>query len=130
MYIRAGYGAAVDREEVLRLVEQLKLVCRLPSGEPQVFERSCALTQSIQDYSATPSVAALALQVRFKSEDVYHRPHLMPEGVLRQMLDDKLQLLEATVRANWAPVERRSAGNMGRRAGDLAAPAATILATV
>jgi hypothetical protein len=123
-YIPLKYGAAVEREQVLNLVEQLKSVCRLRVGEPEVFERICGLIQSIRD-DATPSVAALALEVRFKSEDLYVRPYLMPGTVLRQMLEDKLLLLEATVRANPQPVERRRAGNMGRRASDRdAAPVA------
>jgi hypothetical protein len=117
----------VDREQLLKLVEQLKAACRLRVGEPEVFEHICGLIRSIRDDATAPSIAALALEVRFKSEDVYVRPYLMPETVLRQMLEDKLLLLEATVRANTPPVERRRhAGNLGRRASDRAAVPPTI----
>jgi len=118
----------VDREQVLKLVEQLKSLCRLPAGDRDVFERICALIRSIHEDAAAPSIAALALDVRFKSEDIHVRPYLMPEAVLRQMLEDKLLLLEATVRVSPALAERRATGNLGRRASDRAAAAATLAA--
>jgi hypothetical protein len=120
----------VDREQLLKLIEQLKSLCRLPAGDRDVFERICALIRSIQEDAPAPSIAALALDVRFKSEDIHVRPYLMPEAVLRQMLEDKLLLLEATARISPALVERRGAGNnLGRRASDRAAAAAALPVT-
>jgi hypothetical protein len=120
----------VDREQLLKLVEQLTDACRVPGGGAGTFERICALLRSIETLAAAPAITALLLDVRFRAEDVYARTHLMPEAVLRQMLSDRLQLLAATLRAGNPGYDRRRPGSRGRRASDRAAIAEAVLAAV
>ena len=103
------------REELLELVTQLKMQCRLALGMPEVFERICGLAKTIAASSPDPAVSGALINVLFKADDLFRRPHLQPETILRQMLDDRLYRLEATVRASveepTAPrIERRNPG--------------------
>src|SRR4051794_40093121 len=113
---------APNRETLLRDIAELRSLCALPES-PGVFERIDALVRGIQQNAGVPSVAAEALDVRFRAEDVYARPHLMPVQILRQILNERLHRLEAMARASMAdipliPSERRSDGRGGRRASD------------
>jgi hypothetical protein len=105
---------ATKPEQLLELVAQLKMDCRMPIGMPQAFERVCALARSIAGTSPDPAVSSALISVLFKADDLFRRPHLQPEAVLRQMLDDRLYRLEAVIRAagtepHVLPIERRSA---------------------
>ena|SRR6185369_5075322 len=111
-----------DQQELLDRIAELRRLCTLPAA-PGVYERIDRVAKSIQQDAGVPAVAAQALDVRFRAEDIYVRPHLMPEQVLRQMLNDRLHRLEAVARASTAPtplvpVERRSNARTGRRASD------------
>ena len=113
---------AYGMQEALVMVAELRRLCALPAM-PGAFERIDRIARTLQQDATVPAIAAQALDVRFRAEDVYARPHLMPEPILRQMLDQRLHRLEATVRASLSdapviPVERRSNGRAGRRATD------------
>ena len=103
------------REELLENVAQLKAQCRSPIGEPATFERICALAKSIAGSSADSAVSSVMMDVLFRADDLFRRPHLQSEAVLRQILDDRLYRLEATVRASSGTpligIERRRAGS-------------------
>ncbi|MGE5638707.1 MAG: hypothetical protein ACM30H_01320, partial [Clostridia bacterium] len=75
--------------------------------------------RSIQEGAGRPTIGAQALDVRFKAEDLYARPHLMAEPLLRAILVERLHRLEAAVRANSGeesfPAERRNNVRAGRR---------------
>ena len=105
---------ATKPEQLLELVAQLKLDCRMPTRMPEAFQRICALARSIAGSSPNPAVSSAVMSVLFKADDLFRRPHLQPEAVLRQMLDDRLYRLEAVIRAagtepHVLPIERRSA---------------------
>jgi len=113
---------ALDRSEMLALIRELRALAARDqaAGTYEMIDR---IAKAIQDHSGVPAIAAQALDVRFRAEDVYARPHLMPEALLRERLKERLQRLEATVVASTAevplvPVERRSNDRAGRRASD------------
>jgi len=89
-----------NQEELLNNVARLKLRCQLPIGTPGAFDSICALARSVADSSPDSAVSRLVMDVLFKADDLFRRQHLLPEPVLRQMLDDRLHRLEATVRAS------------------------------
>ena len=89
-----------NQEELLNNVDRLKMQCQLPIGTPAAFESICALAKSIADSSPDSAVSRLVMDVLFKADDIFRRQHLLPEPLLRQMLDDRLHRLEATVRAS------------------------------
>jgi hypothetical protein len=110
---------ALARHELLALIDMLRKLSRLPSDRPEVYERIRCIAGAIERHAPGPDLAVLALDVRFKAEDLYERPHLMPEETLREMLEVRLHRLEALARASLAPErERRKPGVRGRRASD------------
>jgi hypothetical protein len=107
------------RQELLVLIEVLRKLSRLPADRPEVYERIRSIAGAIERHAPGPDIAALALDARFKAEDLFDRPHLMPEETLREMLETRLQRLEALARASVAPErDRRKPGVHGRRATD------------
>jgi hypothetical protein len=121
----------LTRHELLEHIAELRCLCA-QAPMPDLFDRIDRAARAIQLGCGIPAVAAQALDVRFRAEDVFARPHLMPELVLREMLSERLHRLEATARASTAavplvPVDRRSNGRSGRRASDRLAGSRTEL---
>jgi hypothetical protein len=108
------------REDLLLACQELRALCARPvASGVATFDEICPIVSRISDACASPEVAACALDVRFKAEDLFRRTHLTSESVLRFMLEDRVQRLDALVRvAVRTPRDRRSPGRHGRRATD------------
>jgi hypothetical protein len=112
------------REDLLQASQELRYLCSHPV-EPRSssFADICRITTRVADLAATPEIAGCALEVRLKAEDLFQRPHQMPESVLRHLLVGRLQHLDALIRASsGTPRNRRAAGVHGRRASDRQEP--------
>jgi hypothetical protein len=107
-----------QQEKLLQNTQELRALCARSLGTEGTFKEVCSLVGSIADLSASPAIAASALDVRFKAEDLFHRPHLLSEAILRLMLEDRLQRLDALIRASGSSSDRRAPGQRGRRASD------------
>jgi hypothetical protein len=109
------------REDLLQSCDELRALCAGPvvPGSSATFDEVCVITRRIGELSRSPEIAASALDVRFKAEDLFHRTHQMSESILRLMLEDRLQRLDALVRTRTGtPRDRRAPGQHGRRASD------------
>jgi hypothetical protein len=108
------------REDLLQSCQELRTLCgRAVVPGASTFSEVCVITRRIGDLSRSPEIAASALDVRFKAEDLFHRTHQMSESILRLMLEDRLQRLDALVRTTTGtPRDRRAPGQHGRRASD------------
>ncbi len=93
-----------NQEELLALLHQLKLLAERPCSTKGTFERIEAIVRTLQKSTSVPAIAAQALDVQFKAEDIFRCEHIMPEPVLREMLADRLHRLEAAIRVNAVSV--------------------------
>lgn len=106
-------------QELLESCSDLRRFCARRGRDWEAYDAISALTSRIALLADTPEIAAAAFEVRFKAEELFHRPHVMPESILRLILEDRLQKLEAHVRTKLAAQrERRAPGQHGRRATD------------
>jgi hypothetical protein len=108
------------REDLLLSCEELRSLCARPvEAGSSTFDHICFVLRRLSDLSASSEIAMCALEVRFKAEDLFNRAHLTSEAVLRVLLDDRVQHLDALMRmSTGAPRDRRSPGRHGRRATD------------
>jgi len=70
-----------------------------PASAPGTFDEIYRSALLIEEQAADPETARLAREVQFKAEHLYRRPHLQPEGVLQELLDERIRRLEAVLRA-------------------------------
>lgn len=108
------------REDLLQSCHELRTLCARPldAGAP-TFDEVCAVVRRIGDLAASPEIGSIALDVRFKAEDLFARSHHLSESILRFLLEDRLQRLDALVRVKFGTTrDRRSPGRRGRRATD------------
>jgi hypothetical protein len=97
-----------ETEELLRLVEDLRRNCDAPSGRLERLVTIQELSGSIAREAESGEVWRLAKEIEFKVQDLYRDARLQEEHVLRHVLRDRLNRLEAIVRAGRRPpVERR-----------------------
>jgi hypothetical protein len=84
---------------VLHLLERIKAMRALPRATPGAFDEIYRNAILIEEQCADRTAANLAREIQFKADHLYCRPHLQPEAVLGELLDDRIRLLEAVVRA-------------------------------
>ena len=108
------------REDLLQSCQELRAICARPiDAGAATFDEVCAIVRRIGDLAASPEIGAVALDVRFKAEDLFARTHHLSESILRFLLEDRLQRLDALVRVRFGtPRDRRMPGQRGRRADD------------
>lgn len=113
------------REDLIQSCSELRALCARPlESGAATFDEVCVVVRRIGDLAASPEIGSIALDVRFKAEDLFTRTHHLSESILRFLLEDRLQRLDALVRAKFGtPRDRRAPGRRGRRASDLAAEA-------
>lgn len=99
-----------QRQELLRLVSELRGRCEAPAATARPFDAIRALSRSIRERSPSLAVWRLAGEVEFKAADLFREPRLQEEFLLRSVLGDRINRLEATIRAGGpAFVEKRKA---------------------
>jgi len=94
-----------NQEELVELVRKLRELCRQPAGATQAYAEAAALLQAIEAKSSNAGIWGLAKEVESKAEHLYRRPHLQAEAVIHFMLHERINRLEAIIRAGG---ERRS----------------------
>ncbi len=97
-----------ETEELLRLVEDLRRNCDAPSGRPERLAAIQELSGSIAREAESGEVWRLSKEIEFKVQDLYRDARLQEEHVLRYTLQERLNRLEAILRAGRRPaLERR-----------------------
>ena len=94
-----------NQEELLDLVRRLREFCRQPASASEVYAEAAALLRAIEAKSSSGGIWGLAKEVESKAEHLYCRPHLLAEAVIHFMLHERINQLEAIIRAGG---ERRS----------------------
>ena len=88
------------QEELLRLVSELRKNCDEGVAASLAFPAIRELCQSIGQKAADMDVWRLAKEIGFKAFDLYREPRLQEEFLLRGVLGERINRLEATIRAS------------------------------
>jgi hypothetical protein len=86
-------------EELLRLVSELRKNCEEGVAASLAFPAIRELCQAIGQKAATMDVWELAKEIGFKAVDLYREPRLQEEFLLRGVIGERINRLEATIRA-------------------------------
>lgn len=110
----------MQREDLLLSCQELRALCaRAVEPGSSTFDHIRFVLRRISELSASPEIVDCALDVRFKADDLFNRAYLTSEAVLRVLLEDRVQRLDALVRVSPdTPRDRRLPGQHGRRTSD------------
>ena len=99
------------QEELLRLVSELRKTSEEGVAASGAFPAIIDLCQSIAQKAAGMDVWGLSKEIGFKAFDLYREPRLQEESLLRGVLSERINRLEATIRAagSQSYPERRQA---------------------